>query len=193
MPPLGDHHRARARAVAWALAWVTFGVALLISAWRMDRLGDRGINPWSAPGLTPGVVGALMIVLALVLLWQALRPTVAKPMASSEGATHAATAEAATPATPTTPVGESWRSSALALLLCLCFAVGALGRGLPFWLDAALFIFVFTAAFSWPQWQAQRSRGSPLWRPLVQTAALALLSAGAISWLFETVFLVRLP
>ena len=138
----------------------------------MDRLGDRGINPWSAPGLTPGVVGALMVVLALVLGVRALQRKAETPIAH---------ADAGEP--------ESWPSAALALVLCLVFAGLSLGRGLPFAAEAALFIFVFTAAFSWKTWRAQ----GRVMRGAAQAAAVALLAAGSIAWLFESVFLVRLP
>ena len=39
-----------------AVAFAVLGAVMLIASWRMDRLVDRGIDPWSVPGLTPGVV-----------------------------------------------------------------------------------------------------------------------------------------
>ena len=135
----------------------------------MDRLADRGINAWSAPGLTPCVVGALMVALALGLAVKALR---LQP--------HQLVADGAT---------VSWRSAWMALLLCLAFAGLSLGRGLHFAVEAALFIFVFTVVFSWQTWRKQVRAA----RGLMQTAAVAVLAACGISWLFESVFLVRLP
>ena len=136
----------------------------------MDRLADRGINPWSAPGLTPGVVGLLMMLLAGALAVQALRLKAdEKPAPDGEPA--------------------SWQSAWLALLLCLVFAGLSLGRGLHFAVAAALFIFSFTSVFSWRAWRAEgRVR-----RGMAQAVAVAVLAAGGISWLFESVFLVRLP
>ncbi len=135
----------------------------------MDRLHDRGINPWSAPGLTPGVVGALMIVLALVLALQSRR---------------AAVEPADTPPRP----GSVWRTL-LAIVLCVGFAGLALGHGLPFVVEGAVFIFVFTTLFSLPQWRAS----GHLLRGLMQTLVIAMGASLFISWLFESVFLVRLP
>jgi putative tricarboxylic transport membrane protein len=153
-----------------AALWGGAGTAILIASWRMDRLTDRGINPWSAPGLTPGVVGALMALLALVLAVRALQ--------GRSDAQRAGAAEAA-----------SWPSALLALVLCLVFAGLGLGRGLPFAAEAALFIFVFTAAFSWKAWRARKR----LLRGTAQAAAVAVVAAVGIAWLFESVFLVRLP
>ena len=152
-----------------AAAWATLGSVILVASWRMNRLDDRGINPWSAPGLTPGVVGALMILLALVLALQSRR-TVAEV------------------AEPPPPPG-SLRRTLLAVMLCVGFAGLSLGHGLPFVVEGAVFIFVFTTLFSLRDWRASgRVR-----RGLVQTAAIAAGASVFISWLFESVFLVRLP
>jgi Ca2+/Na+ antiporter len=144
------------------------GAAILIASVRMDRLTDRGIEVWSVPGLTPGVVGALMIVLALVLGLQALREP-----------EQAADDEPAVPG--------AMRRSGLALLLCVVFAGVTLGHGTPFVVEGAVFIFVFTTLFSWAEWRA----AGRVARGLMQT--LAVGASAFISWLFESVFLVRLP
>jgi putative tricarboxylic transport membrane protein len=153
-----------------ASAFAAAGAAILIASVRMDRLTDRGIEAWSAPGLTPGVVGALMIVLSLVLGWQALR---APAQAGDDEA----------------PVPGALRSTGLALLLCGGFAGVSLGHGLPFVVEGAVFIFVFTTLFSWAEWHAAGRVG----RGLAQTLAVAVGASVFISWLFESVFLVRLP
>ena len=157
-----------------AAFWALLGGAVLVASWRMDRLGDRGINPWSAPGLTPGVVGALMLVLAAVLAWHALRRAHRPALPADD---HAPTETAFT-------TGRTL----LAAGLCVLFAL-SLGRGMPFAAEAATFVFLFTSVFSWPTWRAERRVA----RGLAQTLATAVIAALAISWLFESVFLVRLP
>ena len=156
-----------------AAFWALLGGAVFVVSWRMDRLADRGINPLSAPGLTPGVIGALMVALAAVLAWQALRRNDAVPPGDDTSA------QPAPALLRTLPAG----------VLCVLFAGAALGRGLPFAAVAAAFVFVFTGVFSWAAWRAERR----IARGLVQTLIVAALSALAISWLFESVFLVRLP
>ena len=74
-------------------------------------------------------------------------------------------------------------------MLCVLFAGVTLGHGLPFVVEGAAFIFVFTALFSWPRWRAERRVG----RGLAQTLVVAVVASTLISWLFESVFLVRLP
>jgi Tripartite tricarboxylate transporter TctB family len=156
-------------------AFAALGGAIVLASWRMERLENLGINPWSVPGLTPGVVGALMVVFAAVLAWQSRR---------GQGAGKAAH----TAPSPAPSAGSAGRSL-IALGLCGLFAGASLGRGLPFGAEAAVFIFVFTAIFSWRDWRA----GGRTARGLLRTLIIAVVAAAGIAWLFESVFLVRLP
>jgi len=169
--------------------WAGLGTTLFVASWRMDRLAHQGIAPWSAPGLLPGVVGALMVVFALVLAVQAWHGET-----DSDGEAAQRSADPADPAQAADPLG-GWRGSLLATVLCLAFAGFSLGHGLPFVVEAACFILVFTALFRWAAWRAQgRAEGrGAIVRGLAQAAAVAVLAAAAIAWLFESVFLVRLP
>jgi hypothetical protein len=146
----------------YGLGWALFGAAVLVASWRMDRLESLNINPWSAPGLMPGVLGGLMLLFGLAL---ALRPAGA----------------------PQPEAAGSWRRTALALVLCFLFAAGLLGRGLPFWLTSAAFMFVAILAFR------VMDRAPPGWRLAASSAAIAIVAALVISHVFEDLFLVRLP
>ena len=190
-----------------AAAWAVFGLVVLVASWRIDRLENLGINPWSVPGLLPGVIGALIFLLALALAWQTRHATMpaealvamSTPAASTgpaagAAAGSAASAEQATAAgaaTPAAPQGtmREWLRTLAAGTLCVLFAGASLGRGLPFMAEAATFIFLFISAFSWSQW---RTDGRVL-RGLATTLAIAAAASLLISWLFESVFLVRLP
>ena len=146
----------------YGIGWALFGAAVLAASWRMDRLESLNINPWSAPGVMPGVLGALIVLFGLAL---ALRPRAA---AGPDAA-------------------GSWRRTALAVVLCFVFAAGLLGRGLPFWLTSAAFMFAAIFAFRIVDEDA------PRWRIAASSGAIALVAALVISHLFEDVFLVRLP
>src|SRR4051812_1211679 len=43
--------------------WVVFGAAVLIGSVAMDRLESQNINPYTIPGLLPGMLGIAMILL----------------------------------------------------------------------------------------------------------------------------------
>lgn len=161
--------RAQRGEIAEAAFWIALGMAALIASWRMDRLESLGINPLSAPGLVPGLLGALMMVFGAAL---GLRALVAR----------AAGGEAPT---------EKRRGTArvaLALLLCVGYAGGLLGRGLPFWLTSAAFLFIAMLVFRFLDGEA-----SPMWRTLLGSAGIAAAASAAISVVFQEVFLVRLP
>ena len=135
---------------------------MLVASWRMDRLESLNINPWSAPGLMPGVLGALMLVFGLAL---ALWPQRAVQLEAR----------------------GSWRRTALALALCVLFAAGLLCRGLPFSLTAAAFMFVAIVAFRVMDGEPMRLRLA------ASSAAIAIVGALAIGYVFQDLFLVRLP
>ena len=144
----------------FALILTAFGGAVVVESWRMPRLADLGVHPMSAPGLTPGLLGLILGALGLMLLLRSVRAP-----ATGEG-------------------GEGgWNRLALALGLCLLYAVVLLGR-LPFWLATALFVGAFALAFTW--------RG-PSMKTVLAAMALALATGVVVSTLFQQVFLVQLP
>jgi hypothetical protein len=148
---------------------MVLGTAILVASWRMDRLATLNINPWSVPGLVPGLLGALMTVFGAALC------------------IRGSAAERATELAPAAPARRTW----LALALCIGFAAGLLGHGLPFWLTAAGFLFVAILAFRWLDRDAQAPLR--LGALMLSSAAIALVASGAISLLFQEVFLIRLP
>jgi hypothetical protein len=158
-----------------AAFWAALGVIIVVASWRLDRLENLSINPWSAPGLTPGVVGVLMVLLAMALALQV------------RGRARGETADAPGSVDGTSAGGMG--RTLLAGALCVLFAGVSLGRGLPFMAEGATFIVLFITVFSWPQWRAE----GRVARGLLMTLVIAVAAAAVISWLFESVFLVRLP
>jgi Tripartite tricarboxylate transporter TctB family len=122
----------------------------------MDRLERHGAALYTAPGLVPGLLGLVLLVLGVAL---ALRN---RPLATSSAAFR-------------------WGNTPLVLALCLGYASGLVGRA-PFWLATFLFVTTFIAIFEYPA--RRRMAFAPLFG-----AATSLV----VSYLFEAVFLVRLP
>jgi putative tricarboxylic transport membrane protein len=149
--------------------WMVLGAAIAVASWRMDRLAAQNINPWSAPGLVPGLLGALMLLFGAALCLRG-----------------AAAASASDPAAAS-PSLRAW----LALVLCIGFAAGLLGHGLPFWLTAAGFMFVAIFAFRWLDGDAALRRR--LGYLAISSAAIAAAASVSISLLFQELFLIRLP
>jgi hypothetical protein len=159
----------------WALAWIVVGAAIFAGGFTMDRLERQNINPYTAPGLVPALLGIGIAILGVILLARSVR----------RGG-FAATADGRAPA-------DRGRL-ALALGLCLVYAGGLVGRTLfglhvPFWLATALFVFVSILAFEWGERRARRELG----RGIAVAAACAIGTAAGVTLVFQEVFLVRLP
>jgi hypothetical protein len=155
--------------VGVALGWVAVGIVLAIAGWRMDRLESLGINPYSAPGLVPGIVGVLMALCGLILARRARRAAAAGPPGER---------------LPAPALGRALGAAAL----CIVFGGLLPGRGLPFVWIAGVFVFVFMLVFGGGA-PAPASR----WRRVLRAAAVASVAALLITHLFGDVFLVRLP
>jgi hypothetical protein len=153
--------------------WMALGIAILIGSVMMDRLEKQGINPYTIPGLLPGLLGIAMTILGALLAARSWRPR----LLASAG--RAAVNRA-----------EQMRIL-LVLGLCLAFGVVLVGHGLPFWLAAAIFV---TAAILSLQYQARKSTGQQLTvRQFATIAAIGIGAGIAITIVFQEIFLVRLP
>jgi hypothetical protein len=152
-----------------AFGWMGLGIAILIGSVMMDRLEKQDINPYTIPGLLPGLLGIAMTVLGALLAARSWR--------------HGLLASAVT-ANASAQRAERKRLL-LVLALCLTFGVVLVGHGLPFWLAAAIFV-----TFAVVSLQAQPGRSL---RAVVTAAAIGLGAGFAITLVFQELFLVRLP
>src|SRR5205823_13811309 len=99
-----------------ACAWLALGIAALVGSLRMDRLESQNINPYTVPGLLPGLLGGVMILLGTLLALRSWR----------RGALAAGSDRR--------PIDLAVvRRVALVLGLCVAFGVVLVGHGLPFW------------------------------------------------------------
>src|SRR3954447_10513330 len=57
-----------------ALGWMALGLAILIGSVMMDRLEKQDINPYTVPGLLPGLLGIAMTILGALLAVRSWRP-----------------------------------------------------------------------------------------------------------------------
>ncbi len=155
---------------------VVFGLAALVESYNMPRLAERHINPWTAPGVVPGLLAVIIALLGAVL---ALRSVAAVAFRrQQEVLTDEEVAEAR----------AARNRLALCCVLCFVYAVVLIGH-MPFWLATLIYVFVFIIAFEWQTGEASSVR----LRKFAIAGTIAALSAIVIPYVFETLFLVRLP
>jgi Tripartite tricarboxylate transporter TctB family len=167
--------------------WVVLGVAIMIGSWRMDRLESQGVQWFTAPGLVPGVLGVLITIAAIGIVLRALRhhrPRALGPLATQPLPDEGALVTDEPDANP-----DFGARAALTLVLCIGFAAGLVGYGIPFWVAAATYLFLHIFLLQLPE---RRARGEVARAALV-AAAIAIGAAATISYIFQEVFLVRLP
>jgi hypothetical protein len=150
------------------LALLALSIGIIAGALLMDRLERLQATIYTAPGLVPGILGAVLALMSLILIGRSIRAGVGP--------------------VPAMRIGQHWRLAA-ALVLCLGFALGLVGRGPPFWLGAAIFAAAFVFVFQFPE----RRRAGTLARGVLFAAGFGLVAGLAIHYLFQDVFLVRLP
>ena len=173
-PDAGTPVGARAE-LRQAIGWALLGLAVLVGSIRMDRLESQNINPYTVPGLLPGLLGIAMLFLAALLGWRAVRAGALSPGAAVHRRIDRAIAT----------------RIALVIGLCVAFGVGLVGHGLPFWLAAAIYVSVAILAFEQPR-RAQEGRSISM-RDILFALAVGLGAGAVITLVFQVLFLVRLP
>lgn len=155
----------------WSLVWIALGAAIAYGSWTMDRLEQMHINPYTAPGLVPGVLGGFLVAMGALLMLRSVR---AGALQVAGGLPQ--------PQLDLKRLGT-------AFVLCLGYAAGLVGHGLPFWAATTLFVAGSILIFQWPE---RRQNGT-----LAKGALIALVcgagTAAAVTAVFQELFLVRLP
>ena len=151
--------------LGFSLLLLALGVAVVVESWRMPRLENLAVEPYSAPGLVPGLLGIVLSLLASALLLRSIK----RMLAGDPGA-------------PTEAI--SFRRFFLAAFITLIYAAGLVGH-VPFWLATFLFVTVFILVF-------EQSNKKQVW-PWLSAILQGAISAAAVTLIFRYVFLVRLP
>ena len=157
-----------------SLGWMAGGLAILAASIRMDRLESQNINPYTVPGLLPGLLGLMMCLLGALLCIRSWR----------RGGRHRK------PDAPRATTGEKVRIITV-IALCVVFDVVLVGHGLPYWLAAWIFVSGSILILQYP---IRLAEGKPLgmW-DVTKSLAVGLGAGLIITVVFQELFLVRLP
>lgn len=157
-----------ARSDLWGGAgWVGFGLLILAESLRMERFESMGAELYTMPGFVPGMMGGVVMLLGLILMLRGWRRRVEQAQVDGLMAE---------------PLLN--RRIVFTLALTLAYAGVLIGRA-PFWLATALFVAAFVAGFA-PPGQAPARR-------LLVAAVAGVLTSAVVTYVFQQIFLVRLP
>ncbi|MDX9860261.1 MAG: tripartite tricarboxylate transporter TctB family protein [Rhodospirillales bacterium] len=157
------------------LVLIVFSLTLIEESWRMPRLEQLGIHPSSVPGLVPGMLGVILLILGAVLTIRSFR----------RGGHHLGITRENTARTFCQP-GNLRLIATLAL--SIGYAAFMIGN-MPYWLATGVFTFLFIAIFEWRPGADGRTR----LRGLAFAAVIAIVVAWVVTWVFANLFLVTLP
>jgi Tripartite tricarboxylate transporter TctB family len=143
--------------------WIAVGGAIFYASWTMERLANLGVQPFSAPGLLPGILGIFIVLLGVAML---LRGGNSSGEQAIDG-----------------------RRILVPLAICLGFAAGLVGHGLPFWLAA----WIFVAVMIWTLQYKERKARDELRRLAAVALSVGLGAGTVIALVFQELFLIRLP
>lgn len=147
------------------------GALILWLSFDMPTFYDKGGERYHAPGIVPGFYGVIVALLGAALLLRAIFRGALRPDGGPPGR----------------PEAEGTSNTRLFVVagLGIAFVVGLIGV-LPFWLATAIFVAAFILVFEW------RAAGDRR-RLLLSAVAIGVIVGFAVTWLFQDVFLVRLP
>ena len=153
---------------------LAFSLSVIVSSYTMPRLERRGIDPFSAPGVVPGMIGLILLCLALILFVRSVR----------RGGYLLFGAETRQQSGHR---GAAWRVL-LTLVISLIYAVGFLGR-IDYTLATILYVFSFIMLFEYRWIEPLNHQLKVIGYALLQ----ALIAALLITLVFRKLFLVDLP
>ena len=56
-----------------SIVLIVFSITIVVMSYTMPRLERRGIDPLSAPGVVPGMIGMVLLCLALILFFRSIK------------------------------------------------------------------------------------------------------------------------
>ncbi len=157
------------------LVLIIFSLTIIEESWRMPRLEQLGIHPASVPGVVPGILGIILLILGAVLTIRSFR----------RGGHRLGINRESVARTLLLPGN-------LHLLITLVLSVGYASfmiGNMPYWLATGIFTFLFIAVFEWRPNADRRARV----RALAVAAVIAVAVSWTVTWTFANLFLVTLP
>lgn len=154
-----------------------FGAVAAFESWRMPRFEHLGVQIYQAPGFVPGLLGLTIAAFGMMILVRSLREGGWQLTSGRMGGS----------------IGSQLRSIearrlAILFVITLGYAWGLVGL-IPFWAASFVFVLVFILLFDWHEAAAQSKQV----RLLITASVQAVLTSAVVFYVFEYIFMVRLP
>jgi putative tricarboxylic transport membrane protein len=126
-----------------AVVLIAFGIAVMVISIKMPQMADQHRNVYSAPGIVPGLIGAVITMLSSVMLIRSIFKGSLKTKITGDAVSGFFKNEMTIRMVKT-------------ITLCVLYAV-LLGK-LPFAILTALFVFSFVLVFEYTRKETFRSQ-----------------------------------
>ena len=154
---------------------MVFGIWIVVHSLQMPRFENLEANPFSVPGIVPGLLGGVIFILSLVVFLRSLKQN-----------GHRLGMNATVIANFTKDA--SMQRMLITILICSLYGLGMIGR-LNYYVATFVFVLAFLLLFQYRQAQLDGAMGKLIAKSVLQ----ALLTAGAVGAVFRYLFLVELP
>lgn len=158
-----------------SIVLTAFSISVIVLSYTMPRLERRNIDPFSAPGVVPGMIGLILLCLSIILLVRSIKRGGYLIFSGDDGSG-----------------GEKHPGAVLRVLLTLVisliYAIGFLGR-LDYSIGTAIYIFCFISLFEYePDIPPLKQKNM-----FVMAFIQAIIASLLITVVFRKLFLVDLP
>lgn len=158
-----------------AIILISFGVWIVVHAIYMPRFKEFGANPFSVPGIVPGILGTIITVLSLIVFIRSIREKGYRLGINAKVIKNLLQ-------------NPSFKRMMVTCLVCVTYGFGMVGT-IDYYLATFLYVFIFLILF-----QLDRSRPIIVQHRLILAALTqSVLVAGAVGAVFRYLFLVDLP
>jgi len=169
-----DRNMPKADFVA-SIILMAFGIWIVVHSINMPRFEEFGANPFSVPGIVPGILGTIITMLSLLVFIRAVRQKGYR--VDINGCTLKSTMQDA-----------SFKRMIITCSVCVFYGLGMVGT-VSYYLATFIYVFAFLIIFQYRFSETYNNQRKLIGWSFVQ----AMLIAGTVGAVFRYLFLVDLP
>ena len=158
-----------------SIVLMCFGVWIVTHSLQMPRFQEINADPFSVPGIVPGILGTIIFVLSLVVFIRSLYRKGYRLNLNRQSVVNFLR-------------DPSTRRLLLTILICIIYGLGMIGN-MNYYLATFGFVLLFLILFQYRPAEGIAAQGKILVLSLLQ----AVLTAGVVGVIFRYLFLVDLP